>query len=299
MELNQDGSLYDTLDIKPDASPQEVREAYLRTKAAYGKDSVALYTLISTEEREDMLGRIEEAYDVLSSADRRKEYDRRHGLLEFDEEANRPSRVPLNQKIISIDRVPPMDSARDNDSESLLVAPSTDFTSGSGALTPPPPAGGTLSVLPGTASNASDSPFDVTSGAGIAKPDFGSPGASEPAHPSATSPPSERTRSTPSRAADSALAQEISQEIEWKGHFLRRVRESRRVSIEEMANITKVSKTYILAIEDENFPKLPAPVFMRGFVTQIAKVLKLPSDQVAAAYMARYFQTRPDSKPAK
>jgi cytoskeletal protein RodZ len=66
-----------------------------------------------------------------------------------------------------------------------------------------------------------------------------------------------------------------------------------------MANITKVSKSYILAIEDENFPKLPAPVFMRGFVTQMAKVLRLPHDQVAAAYMARYFQIRPDSKPAK
>lgn len=293
MELQHEGSLYDILDIKPDASPQEVREAYLRTKAAYGKDSVALYTLISTSEREDMLGRIEEAYDVLSSADRRKEYDRQHGLLEFDEEANTPSRVPLNQKIISIDRVPPMESSRD--SESLLVAPTTDFTAGSGSVAPPPlpPTGSSLNVLPGTTTNASNSPFETPSSAGIAKADFADLRNPEP--PVAAP---ERPRS-PSRAAESALAQKISQEVEWRGHFLREVRESRRISLEEMANITKVSKTYILAIEDESFAKLPAPVFLRGFVTQIAKVLKLPHEQVAAAYMARYFLTRPDIKPAK
>jgi curved DNA-binding protein CbpA len=284
MELHQEGSLYDILDIKPDASPQEVREAYLRTKAAYGKDSVALYTLISTSEREEMLGRIEEAYDVLSSADRRKDYDRQHGLLDFDEEANTPSRVPLNQKIISIDRVPPMEATRD--SESLLVAPTTDFTAGSGSIMPLPPAGGTL----GLHSN----PFETPSTSGIAKAEFTEIPVADPGIPAAP----ERPRSS-SRAAESALTQEILQEIEWKGNFFRKVREARRVSLEEMANITKVSKTYILAIEDENFAKLPAPVFLRGFVTQIAKVLKLPHDPAAAAYMARYFQTRPDSKPAK
>jgi cytoskeletal protein RodZ len=100
------------------------------------------------------------------------------------------------------------------------------------------------------------------------------------------------------RAVESSLAHEIAQEVEWRGPFLRKVREARRISIEEMSNITKVTKSYLLAIEEENFPRLPAPVFMRGFVTQMAKVLKLPHDQVAAAYMARYYQSRPD-KTAK
>ena len=48
MTLNDEApTLYEVLDLTPDASAQEVREAYLRTKAAYGKDSVALYSLIS------------------------------------------------------------------------------------------------------------------------------------------------------------------------------------------------------------------------------------------------------------
>jgi hypothetical protein len=309
MELDQDGSLYEVLDIKPDASPQEVREAYLRAKAAYGKDSIALYTLISADEREEMLTRIEEAYDVLSSTDRRKEYDRRHGLLDFDEEANTPARVPHNQKIISIDRVPPMESSRD--SESMLVAPSTDFTAGSGIAIPAPPAGGTLSVLPGGASSAGDSPFELAPATDADTPPripaSSNPAPTQVAVTAQNAPPppasalqlsSERARAH-ARQVESALSQEIAQEIEWRGQFLRKVREARRISIEEMSSITKVSKTYILSIEEENFPKLPAPVFMRGFVAQMAKVLRLPHEQVAAAYMARYYQARPDSKPGK
>jgi hypothetical protein len=261
MMLNEQTSLYDILDLKPDASPQEVREAYLRTKAAYNKDSVALYTLISTDEREEMLSRIEEAYDILSNVDKRKSYDRNHGLLNFDDEAGAPSRVPLNHKIISIDRVPPMESSAN--SENLLVAPSTDFTGREG-----------ISSQPGGVA-ASASSHDSPPLSSLQSPD---PGAQKKTV----------------RAQEVALAQEITQEVEWKGVFLRKVREGRRISIEEMASITKVSKTYLMAIEEENFPKLPAAVFLRGFVTQIAKVLKLPHDAVAAAYMARYYQARPD-----
>jgi curved DNA-binding protein CbpA len=312
MDLNSDTSLYDILDLKPDASPQEVREAYLRTKAAYNKDSVALYTLISSEEREETLHKIEEAYDVLSSADRRKDYDRNHGLLEFDE-ADSPSRVPHNKKIISIDRVPPMESSQN--SESLLVAPTTDFTAARAAPEPQPSAGGTstLTMLQGGSSGEDELFGGPAAADGGATPS--APAATEAPASSNPSPgplaavaeiagltsvpsPGASERKVHPRTNESSLAQEISQEIEWKGHFMRKVREARRISIEEMSNITKVSKTYIVAIEEENFPKLPAPVFMRGFVTQMAKVLKLPHDQVASAYMARYYQARPD-KTAK
>ena len=55
-----------------------------------------------------------------------------------------------------------------------------------------------------------------------------------------------------------------------------------------MSAITKISKSYLMAIEEDNFAKLPAAVFLRGFVFQIARVLKLPADKVASAYIARY-----------
>ena len=200
MSLNDNLSLYDILDIKPDASPQEVREAYLRTKAAYGKDSVALYTLITPDERDDMLHRIQDAYEVLSNGDRRKEYDRRHGTFDAERDIQEVVRPPLNRKIISIDRVPPMEHSAN--SEDMLVAPSTDFTVHVSSMT-----------------TSAEPHSNVQSIQQASEP--------PPHQPVASQPP--QTPQIQPRNPEAALAQEISQEIEWKGNFLRRVRDARRI----------------------------------------------------------------------
>ncbi len=284
--LNDSPTFYDVLELKPDASAQEVREAYLRTKSAYNRDSVALYTLINQEEREEMLRLIEEAYEVLSSPDRRKEYDRYHGLLSLDDDM--PVRAPAHRKIVSIDRVPPMESTPEGDD--MLVAPSTDFAQGHAT-----PAGGTLRETPPPAppghGSAPASPFDSPE-----SPD--APAAAAPPTPTAVTPPPAPppayTTSLPPGVPP--VAQEIAQEIEWKGLFLRKIREARRMSVEELSGVTKINKAYLSAIEEENFSKLPAAVFLRGFLIQIARVLRLPHDKVATAYMARYYGARPDQR---
>ena len=53
-----------------------------------------------------------------------------------------------------------------------------------------------------------------------------------------------------------------------------------------MAEMTKVSKTYIKAIEASDYDKLPAEVYARGFVYQYAKCLRLNPDLVATSYIA-------------
>ncbi|OFZ79670.1 MAG: hypothetical protein A3K03_06045 [Bdellovibrionales bacterium RIFOXYD1_FULL_44_7] len=247
MILNEDPTYYDLLEVAPDASPQELRAAYLRAKSAYKKDSVALYTLITEEETDELLHRIEEAYQILSNLEKRREYDRSHGLLTIDETVMTKTRAPFNKKIISIDRVPPMENI-DNEAD-ILVAPKTDF--------------------------------DTETIVNISVPR------------SETEKTSQRNSSVPIRhssdpANEQLIVQEVAQETEWHGHFLRKVRETKRVSIEELSEFTKISKTYLLAIEEENYSKLPAQVYLRGFVTQVAKFLKLPHDKVAAAYISRY-----------
>jgi cytoskeletal protein RodZ len=82
--------------------------------------------------------------------------------------------------------------------------------------------------------------------------------------------------------------------MEWKGEFLKKVRETRRVSIEELSEFTRISKTYLKAIEDEDYKHLPAAVFLRGFIVQVAKKLKIPHEKVANAYIARYRANRPE-----
>jgi curved DNA-binding protein CbpA len=264
MTIDDNQTYYDILDLKPDASPQEVREAYLRTKSTYNKDSVALYTLVSADEREDMLAKVEAAYEILSNAEKRREYDRHHGLLGAEDELVPTPRPPRNKKIVSIDRVPPMDPSLQG--EDLLIAPTTDFSGEADT--------GLFS--------SSDAPIPSATAA---------PAMSSTVQPPPLPPGAHRSMS-PSRGTE--LQVEIAEQQEWQGTFLRKVREARRVSIEEMAAVTKITKSYIVAIEEETFAKLPAAVYLRGFIIQIAKVLKLPHEKVAGGYMARYYQARPD-----
>ena len=84
------------------------------------------------------------------------------------------------------------------------------------------------------------------------------------------------------------LAREIELESEWRGPFLKRIREAYKISIEELSNTTKITKAYLNAIEADNFTKLPAPVYVRGFITQIAKALRLVPERVVPVYMTRF-----------
>ena len=75
---------------------------------------------------------------------------------------------------------------------------------------------------------------------------------------------------------------------EFTGEVLKKIREYKNVTVERMAEMTRISKSYIRAIEDEDLSKLPADVYTRGYVYQIAKVLKLNPDQVAASYLLHF-----------
>lgn len=276
--LEDSQTYYDLLDLAPDASSQEIRDAYFQAKMAYRKDSVALYSLFSEEETQDFLRKIEEAFQILSHPERRRDYDRRHGFLGSGgmEELTgpgigyssgikpppSPAPTPI-ANVVSIDRVPPMESSS-SDSD-ILVPPSTEIAVDSRrglhehSKPQPSPAATALRETP------------------LTRP-------TPPAGASYQNP------QTTLQSADAALQRDIEQETEWKGLFLRSVRERRRVAMEELSEYTKISRNYLMAIEEENFSKLPAPVYLRGFITQIAKYLKLPSDKVAQQYLSRYSQ---------
>ena len=83
------------------------------------------------------------------------------------------------------------------------------------------------------------------------------------------------------------MEEKISQAIEFTGEFLKEIREYKNVDIIRMSEMTKVSKTYLKYIEDESITKLPATVYVRGFVYQYAKCLKLNPEMIAASYLNR------------
>ncbi len=92
------------------------------------------------------------------------------------------------------------------------------------------------------------------------------------------------------------LSREINAETEFTGSLLRKVRESQGTDIEDIAKHTKISVAHLKAIEIEAFSELPALVYTRGFVQEVAKFLKLDVAQVTRTYLRRFRSARAASE---
>lgn len=81
------------------------------------------------------------------------------------------------------------------------------------------------------------------------------------------------------------------------GALLRRSRLQRGLGLDEVSRVTRIKSSYLIALEEERFRDLPAPVYVRGFVTAYARCVGLDPGSVVAAYMAR-LQAHPRQEPA-
>ena len=68
------------------------------------------------------------------------------------------------------------------------------------------------------------------------------------------------------------------------GEHLKREREMRGVSLEEISAATRISTRFLEAIENEQWDQLPGGVFNRGFIRSIARYLGLDEDGLVAEY---------------
>ncbi len=68
------------------------------------------------------------------------------------------------------------------------------------------------------------------------------------------------------------------------GENLRREREMRGVSLEEISEATKISIRFLQAIENEEFSKLPGGIFARSFIRTYARYLGLDEESILADY---------------
>ncbi len=68
------------------------------------------------------------------------------------------------------------------------------------------------------------------------------------------------------------------------GDLLRERREEHRWTLEDVAQRTRISESYIKALEEGNYDRLPADVHVRGFLRNYALVLGLSPDEVISLY---------------
>lgn len=68
------------------------------------------------------------------------------------------------------------------------------------------------------------------------------------------------------------------------GKYLHDAREARGIDLRDAAQQTRISLQYLRALEEENFEKLPGDVFVRGFLKNYARFLRLDEAEVMKQY---------------
>jgi len=198
---------YDLLDVPSNATPKMIESAYFSALSLFNDHNLAGYSIFSDNELESNKSLIEQAYLILSSEEKRKQYN--------------------DYKQISNEIDYSLDNNRSGKKENAYVNPLE------------------------------------------AKEKF-----------------------RLNYILNNEQEIKIEQEVQYSGKFLKSVREYKCVSLDRMANLTNILKSYLISIEEERFELLPATVYTRGFIFQYAKILKLNPDFVTDAYISRLKEYR-------
>ena len=222
MKKIEDLNYYELLEVSPSASAQDIHRAYERVRRIYEPNSIALYSLFTSDETAAIHRRIEEAYRTLIYEDNRRKYDAQ--LREVSE----------------LPDLPP----------------------------PPPP----RAFEPAAARTALP-PLPE------AKPFIPEP---EPQPLPEPAPPIPEKQQPEDIAA---VAQFIG---EFTGPAIKALRDQLGISQRAVANKTKIGLRYLDYIEAEEYAKLPARPYLRGFIMLYAKALGCDAERMAGDYMKRY-----------
>jgi len=258
MKRLSDQTLYEILEVPQDADAPAIAAAYERVRSLYGPGSLATYTLMTPEEAALLTSRIDEAKQTLLDAEARARYDASlaqpaHGRPGAGE--NGAAAAPFG--IAS----PPV----------IPAAPRPAAEAEAGAVPEPPAPAPTLR------------PADLLQAAALAPPAQPPPirlereivpVAATPVPPASVPPPAPPEIPMPEGAL-------------WSGEALRRVREARGLTVQQIAERTKVTRHHVENIEGERFSALPAPVYLRGILLSLARELRLDGQKVARAYLER------------
>jgi hypothetical protein len=109
-----------------------------------------------------------------------------------------------------------------------------------------------------------------------------------PANASRIPPRPPRAARKPPRRFVPNLDMELNADTEFGGSLLRRLRESAGATLQDVADVTKIRRGYLRALEENDFDALPAAVYVRGFISEYARILGLDARLVAKSYMALY-----------
>ncbi len=362
---------YEILNVAPGATNEDVKRAYRMVRQSFRPDSMAIHSLYSAEETEAISAKIDEAFQILSSPESARRYDKYHragrvGMKVprdpdqfFDLVHDLSGKSPIEELAEQVTRArtqrlampPPREVEEPSDgpqlplklarrpsevrSRSLEVVTqaevfidSLEELPGAPAALPqapvvPPPVAPAASLLPPEAPATISTPagpalgrravehqpeprtrLDATTRAlpGADLPNVGA------ATTLATTPavgvarnaePGRRwIRDTISTRAVGPLVIEALPTAELEalemdcggvtGEFLQQVRRGMEISLQDIADRTKIGISALRYIEADNIDRLPARVYLKGYLNQICRLLHLPTPQIPERYLERH-----------
>src|SRR5207302_4476162 len=85
--------------------------------------------------------------------------------------------------------------------------------------------------------------------------------------------------------------------VESFGARLKREREQRGVTLDDIAFSTKIGKRFLTALEEEHFEQLPGGIFSKGFVRAYTCHLGIDEEQAIADYLSATAPSSPSELP--
>ncbi len=283
MKSIEDQSLYEILEVQTDAAPEEIAQAYERARAIYAPNSLAVYTLVAPEEAAAFTRRIEEARSVLLDPEARARYDAGLAPGQPPPDARPPPPPALPPVIPPAKAEPPPPPAE--------APPSPAATPAEAA---PPPAMPPPATPPPAAPAAPASPAAAAIPAAAAEP-VAAPPVAAPAEAEREPP----LAAPPARPTQVPSGFSVPEGVPWTGEVLRRVRESRGLTLHQIAERTKVARYHLENIEADRYGTLPAAVYLRGILVSLAKELRLDGPKVARSYLEQASAAAGEPSPPK
>ena len=103
----------------------------------------------------------------------------------------------------------------------------------------------------------------------------------------------EPTPETEAEAAERPPEPDIGPDTPVTGALLQQFRQARGIDIFAVSETTKISMSHLRDMEDERFDRLPAPVYVRGYLKSFARVMGMPmTDSNMSDYMQRFAATQ-------
>ncbi len=284
MKSFREQTYYELLEVQRAAPAEQVRAALARALEACAPDSVALYALVDDEQAEALRRRLHEAARILLDPAARAGYDRMLGLdaepaaaetALWDEDEEDAVEVEVHAEDVSPGPYPRREPAQLESTAARV--PARTAQASLGLDTPPPrwparaPWRAQLQRPPGLPAPAPGLPAERASAALAPQR---APPEREAVHETPAPPAEERPRMP-----------DLPPDVEFNGELLRQVREARGLTLQQLAERTRIGRSHLERVEADRYADLPPSVYLRGILMNLARELKLDATRVSKSYL--------------